>query len=239
MATAETITPPPTEQRNRHRRWIFTVAAVAALTVVGAVVVVTRDDAAEVSASSEDTAETAEEIAEDFLDAYRRFDADQAASYLAPDALLTTYAGPEGLAGELRWSEASGYQLLPGSCQEQDTTSSGTTVRCPYEFHGIRSAEAGLGPYGDNFYDFTVLEGKIVWLSDNIAYLTNGFSSEMWEPFASWVRENHPEDVPVMYSSFPRSTHEASRTAESLRLWELRSQEYVQQLSDGADADTS
>jgi hypothetical protein len=238
MATTETLTSPPTEHGNRHRRLILTAAVAAALIVAGVVVLVTRDDASEITTGSEDTAGTPEEIADGFLDAYSRSDTEQVVSYLTSDALLSTFGGLEGLGGDFLWRQATGFELLPAPCEEQDTTSSGTTVRCPYEFHGIRSGELGLGPYGDNLYEIIVLDGEIVSATDHLAYLTNGFSSEMWEPFAGWVTENHPDDAAVMYASWP-STHLEARTEESARLWEQHSQSYVQELSDGADADAS
>ena len=39
----------------------------------------------------------------------------------------------------------------------------------------------------------------------------------MWEPFASWVSTNHPEDVAVMYEDETQSLERV--TEESIRLW--------------------
>ena len=54
----------------------------------------------------------------------------------------------------------------------------------------------------------------------------NGFSPELWEPFAAWVSSAHPEDAPVMYTG--RQAHARARiTEQSIPLWEQRTKEYV------------
>jgi hypothetical protein len=47
----------------------------------------------------------------------------------------------------------------------------------------------------------------------------------MWEPFAAWVRVEHPGDIVAMYTD---ESQEMQRvTEDSNRLWELRTAEYV------------
>ena len=57
--------------------------------------------------------------------------------------------------------------------------------------------------------------------------MTNGFSEQIWEPFAEWVRETYPEDGAVMYENWP-NFFMAQFTEEATELWELRSREYVE-----------
>jgi hypothetical protein len=47
----------------------------------------------------------------------------------------------------------------------------------------------------------------------------------MWEPFAQWVAENHPDDVLVLYADSSQSLE--MRTEESIPLWEQRIQEWA------------
>jgi hypothetical protein len=131
----------------------------------------------------------------------------------------------EGLRLQFSHGRAQGLRLLLDSCEAQSSSPSGTLVRCAYDYHGIRSDEIGLGPYSGSWFDITVLEGEIVSVSDHIQFMSNGFSSEMWEPFAAWVAETYPEDVAVMYTNSSQTMQ--SITEESNQLWELRSREYV------------
>lgn len=169
---------------------------------------------------------TAVEVATAFVEAYAAFDADKAASYLTDNALAELGGDVEDLRLGLSHRQAQGFKWLLDSCEAQNSSSSGTSVRCTYDYHGIRSDEIGLGPYRGSWFDITVLEGEIVSVSDHIQFMSNGFSSEMWEPFADWVAETHPEDVAVMYTDASQSM--ASITEESNQLWELRSREYVE-----------
>jgi len=171
--------------------------------------------------------EEAIEIATLFLKAYGAYDADRAASYLAPDALADFGGSVETFRLDVKHGEAQGFKLLLDPCEELATSSSGTVVRCPYAYHGIRSDEIGLGPYSDNYYDLTVLDGKIVSISNHIAFMTNGFSDQMWEPFAEWVAQNYPEDGAIMYENWP-AIFMQQFTEEASELWEQRSREYVE-----------
>ena len=89
----------------------------------------------------------------------------------------------------------------------------------------IRSDDIGLGPYTDNHWSLTVRDGKIVSAKQQIAYETNGFSKQAWEPFARWVSIYHPDDVLTMYVDDDKSMQQF--TEDSNRLWEQRSIEYV------------
>jgi hypothetical protein len=169
----------------------------------------------------------AENIATAFVEAYGAYDIDRAASYLAADADLSEFNGEvEGMRLQVRWQEATGFQVLLDSCARVNPAPFETSVRCTYYYHGIRSEEIGLGPYRGSWFDLRVLDGKIVSVSNDIEFISNGFSSEVWEPFAAWVAETYPEDVPIMYTDARQTMSQL--TEESIALWEQRTREYVE-----------
>jgi hypothetical protein len=215
-----------TDRRHWTRRALAGVAAVAAIVVV-AFLLTDRDDGDDrVAVSPASDGSTPVAVASAFLDAYGAFDVDRAAAHLAPDADVS---GLEGGRQDWRlgnaWLAAEGFELLARPCTAVHTGSAGTMVRCPFDFHAIHSAEIGRGPYGGSSFELTVSGGRIVSAAVNWSYLTNGFSSEMWEPFARWVSEHHPADAAAMYTD-PSHTLE-QLTEASIRLWERRTREYV------------
>jgi hypothetical protein len=167
------------------------------------------------------------DVATAFVEAYAASDVAKAASYLTDNALAGFGGEVGGLGPGLRQGQAAGFKLLFEPCEAQDSSPPGTSVRCPYDYHGIRSDEIGLGPYSGSWFDITVLEGEIASVSDNIVFLENGFSDQMWEPFAAWVAANYPEDGAIMYENWP-SIFMAQFTEESIALWAQRSREYVE-----------
>jgi hypothetical protein len=169
----------------------------------------------------------AQNIGNQFIEAYAAFDADKAASYLAADADLSEFTGDvEGLRPSIRWAEATGFQRLFDSCVATGATPTLMSVRCPYDFHGIRSEEIGLGPYSGSWVDIAIEDGRIVSVSDDIVFMENGFSEQMWEPFAQWIGRTYPDDGAVMYLNWP-NIFTAQLTEESIGLWEEHSIEYV------------
>jgi hypothetical protein len=189
------------------------------------------------SVSLDSSAADADEIAKGFLDAYAAYDADRAMTYLTDDAVLTDAGGvevfesPKAMRLALDFFEAQPYKQMILDCEQQDETAVGISVRCPFKFHAIRSDEIGLGPYGDNYWELTVRDGKIVSAETNLA--DNGFSQEMWEPFAQWVSAEYPEDAAVMYTD--RSHTGARISEESIQLWGQRSREYTQAVLTGPE----
>jgi hypothetical protein len=110
-------------------------------------------------------------------------------------------------------------------CEQVGNSESGVRLVCAFDMHGIKSDEIGLGPYIDNYWNLTVRDGRIDSAYQRMAYLSNGFSKQMWEPFAAWVRVEHPGDIVAMYTD---ESQEMQRvTEDSNRLWELRTAEYV------------
>lgn len=179
-----------------------------------------------VSCGAADQTATPVEIATAFVEAYGALDVETVASYLDEEADLQLFnADSDGLPMAFRWDQAAGFELLPDSCAETRTGPAGSVIRCEYDYHALRSEEIGLGPYSGNWLDLTVVDGKITSAFDHLETSSNGFSSEMWEPFAAWVAENHPDDVITMYGDPSQTAMEL--TDEAIALWEERTSEYV------------
>ena len=100
---------------------------------------------------------------------------------------------------------------------------------CGFDLHAFHSDEIGRGPYTDNYWDLVVRDGKVASAQSTWAYLTNGFSNEMWTPFQSWVASTHPLDIQLMYVG-----QAPAMTEESIRLWEQRTREYADAVNAGA-----
>lgn len=177
----------------------------------------------------------AEEIATRFVEAYGAFDAEEAITYLAPDAAILeligsvgAHRGVEGTPDELRLLisqlRATGYRQTLDSCEALGDSASGTMVLCAFDYHLFGSDRLGLGPYGGSSFDLTVLDGKIVRAAATFGI--DEFSPEMWEPFDAWVSESYPKDAKAMYDD---ETHSGVRLSEgSVRLWRRHVNEYVE-----------
>jgi hypothetical protein len=178
---------------------------------------------------------TAQEVATGFLEAYGAFDADRAITYLADEADISqliaqaTSADVEGTLEEFRMFisllEAEGYKQILQPCEQLASSAFGTELRCPFDFHIIRSDEIGLGPYSGSYFDFTVHDGEIVEAAKTFAI--GEFSPQVWEPFADWVLINYPEDLAMMYTGGGTG---AALTEESIALWEQHSREYAEEV---------
>jgi hypothetical protein len=144
-----------------RQAWIRTGVALLTLAVVPSC----SDDDQSAKATTSERADppttpagdaSPEDVTVAFLDAYGAFDADHAMTYLTDEALAGMWGTPESFRLELALLEAQGYKETITGCEPPGDSSSGTTVRCAYDFHGIRSDEMGLGPYSDNYWEFTV-----------------------------------------------------------------------------------
>jgi hypothetical protein len=240
MTMIETA-PTPTEPTNRNRWPMIAAAAAVVLVVAGALVFATRDDDAEpvVTAVPQTTVSpdvapdldpavtaNATEVATSYLAAIASFNADTAASYLT-EAALADVGGLERLRLDAAWDKASVFTILAGNCELRSESSTGATVRCPYDFQGIRSDEMGLGPFSGSYYQFIVEDGEISSVSGTIETDRNRFSVTVWEPFAEWVSTAYPDDAAIMYTDSSLSDYRL--TDESIQLWEQHSHEYVDQ----------
>jgi hypothetical protein len=213
--------------RRDERRIVMGFAAAALVLAVAC------DGAADAPATDQSAAE-AVEVVDGFLEAYGRFDAAAAATYLAPDAVITQLmVGAEDVEGtlhELRLNlamlEATRFEQMLGPCEvvSASASTSRITVDCSFDFHMFGSQEIGRGPFTDATYSFTVLDGKIATAEVDFDY-ADDLSPQMWEPFAEWVYEAYPEDAEVMYAD-PGAFQRLSE--ESVELWREHVRDYVQ-----------
>jgi hypothetical protein len=208
----------------------FAVAAAIGLMAVACSSGTGDGQGATTPANQPATASSAEpragEVATKFVKAFGAFDGERAITYLADNAYLEMDAPtPEAVPVFTSFLEGMGYkQILVDPCRVTGSSASGTAVRCPFDWHAIRSDEIGLGPYPGT-WDLTVRDGEIASVS--LHWDIEKFSPQMWEPFRDWVSKNYPKDLAVMYvdggSNF-------SLTEESARLWERHTREYVKEV---------
>jgi hypothetical protein len=166
------------------------------------------------------------EIATGFVEAFGAFDPERAVAYLAEDAEV-----PQGLFAEqlpvlISFYEAQGYEQTLDPCEVTSGFAHGTViVRCPYDFHAIRSEEIGLGPYHGSYWDLTIGDGEIVRAMQ--VWEIEKFSPQMWEPFQDWVSATNPKDFDAMYNG---GGTDFRVSEESIRLWEQHTREYVKEV---------
>jgi hypothetical protein len=228
-------------RRKQQRKRKMGALAAAAVIGVAAVALIVNNLGGQNRTEIVDQPEpTAGEVATGFLDAYGAFDADRAIAYLANDAdivgLMTAVAtqGVDGTVREFRlllsYLEAMGYEQILDPCEElASSASAGTTLRCAFDYHALRSDEIALGPFGGSYFDLTVLDGRIVRASKFFAI--EEFSVEVWEPFAAFISTTYPEDAAVMYVDDTYS--EVRLTEASIRLWEQHTRDYVEEVQAG------
>ena len=224
-------------RKQQRKRKIGAFAAAAVIGVAAVALIINNLGGQNRTEIVDQPEPTAGEVATGFLDAYGAFDADRAIAYLANDADivgLMTAVGAQSVDGTVRefrlllsYLEAMGYEQILDPCEElASSTSARTSLRCPFDYHALRSDEIGLGPFGGSYFDLIVIDGRIVRASKFFA--TEGFSVEVWEPFAAFVSTTYPEDAAVMYVDDTYS--EVRLTEESIRLWEQHTRDYVEEV---------
>jgi len=226
-------------QPKRQRRWsggkrigALAAAAVGLAVITALLIIQSRDEApatdqTPVAAGAQENTVNAraEKVATGFVKAYGAFDVEQAMTYLADDATIAVLGAQDDLRLLSSWLEATGYQQIVDPCEGVGNSASGS-IRCTFAFHALRSGELGRGPFGGSSFDLVVRDGKIVHASQD--WEIEKFSPQVWEPFANWVSTVHPKDAAVMYQD---DSHSGVRlTEESIRLWELRTLEYVEEV---------
>jgi len=223
------------ERKEAHRRMstLIVVAVVASL-AVGAVFAAREGTGSPMpSPATEPSVSNAvdEQVARRFLDAFGRFDAEQAMTYVAADADITGMdgfpdAGSKSLTMLTSFLEAFGWKQTITSCEVlKAALPTDTTVTCHFDWQGLRSDELDRGPFSDSEFVITVRGSKVVEAS--WYWNIQKFSVQVWDPFAAWVAKTYPEDVGVMYES---GQTDFRLSPESIRLWERRSQEYVNEV---------
>ena len=226
-------------QPKRQHRWsggkrigALAAAAVGLAVITALLIIQSRDEApatdqTPVAAGAQENTVNAraEKVATGFVEAYGAFDVEQAMTYLADDATIAVLGAQDDLRLLSSWLEATGYQQIVDPCEGVGNSASGS-IRCTFAFHALRSGELGRGPFGGSSFDLVVRDGKIVHASQD--WEIEKFSPQVWEPFANWVSTVHPKDAAVMYQD---DSHSGVRlTEESIRLWDLRTREYVEEV---------
>jgi len=227
MSTStQSVKPDPVleQQHKRQARWSqrkkigALVAAAVALVLIAALLIIQSREGAPAT-------DQAEGVATGFLEAYGAFDVEQARTYLADDATIASIGAADDLRLLLSYLEATGYRQILHSCERAGNSASGS-VHCTFDFHALRSGEIGRGPFAGGSFDLVVHDGRIVQASQY--WETGKFSPQVWEPFAGWVSTAHPKDAAVMYQDESHSN--VRLTEESIRLWGLRTREYVEEV---------
>jgi len=212
------------------RTWTAGVAAAAAAAAVVAVsvpsVLPSRTNDGDAPAGEPET--PAVRVASEFFDAFRSFDRERAASYLAEDADLQIWvlrSGEDAWRRGNRWLEAAGWDPTLLSCEQTGTSALGTYVECAFDYHALHSEQLGRGPYVGALFRCTVDEGEIV--AARMSGSSPEFGEEMWDPFAEWLNKTYPDQAAVMYEE-PEQEWE-SLHPRSIELWRELSLEWAQE----------
>jgi hypothetical protein len=204
-------------------------ATITVLVACGVLLLAPGDMASSRTVATPAPVTKAERVAKRFVDAYGAYDASRALKYLSKEGIATgsghtslSWGSPEQFRKEVAMNRARHIEQKPPVCEQQGDSAEGTTVRCAFDFHAFRSDEIGRGPFGDNYWELVVRDGKVRSAVSTWAYLTNGFSAQMWEPFQRWVTSAHPEDVQTLYP-----VGDPPITDQGIRLWERRLREWA------------
>lgn len=238
--------PPNTDQPKRYRGPAWAVAAfVAVLGVAAVLVLVFAGDESEIAGAPDDPVATATA----FVEAYTTGDMETAAAYLPADAHFEytrpadtgsfsgdfSDLGMEGLSLIAQFDEAVGMTWLPGPCELQDSTSAGSNVVCPYDFHGFHSDERGLGPYSGSAYRITILDGEIISFIDLVKPEDgSAWEVENWDAFNTWVRETHPEDWATLGDEQAIASLVTSSPDQAIEMYERLMQGFVESENQGS-----
>jgi hypothetical protein len=235
-------------RRDRKRRKErFTAGVVGIAVFVAAVWIVTsgvssdRTQRPANEPSTVNSTDAAEDVVRGFLAAFGAFDAEAAMTYVADDADLRELIDPPAPANKKSLSlmlalfEVVDYQQTITWCQAVPF-GSGTSVVCGFDFTTIDAVELGRGPFTGSTFVFTVRDGEIVKAAVN--WNLDQYTSQVRAPFAEWLAATYPRDFEVMYGSIPprpagfRQVH-YRLTEESIRLFRLRTREYVESVQQG------
>ena len=221
--------PRPAPSRSGWRAWTVGVAAAAAVAAVVSLPALVPRQTEDRESPARVPEPSAIRVARDFVDAFASFDRVRAASLIAEDAELhiwTDRTGADVWRQGLRWLEAVGARVILRSCELEGSARLGTLVECAFDWHVLHSDELGYDPFVGGLFMFYVDDDRIVWARQSGA--SDVFGVEVWDPFAAWVRETHPEDAPEMYADWPSQGYEAL-TPRSIELWRELSREWVQE----------
>jgi hypothetical protein len=240
VASSDVVAPvvalPTVTTTTRHPwRTIVGVAAAVALIAVGVTIGVRQDDppAPQVSAAAR---ARAEETAREFVGAVGEYDADRALTMLSPRAVKSEWGSPDVFRLELELMEASGWKQMVHDCDASAVvelsspsgrlevkprvkSAAGVTVYCTYDYFALRSDELGRPRYENAYWVLVVKQGRIVSAENRISRTSFDDGN-----FHGWIQSAYPDDATAMYEA---KTSVWKRSAESVRLWDAHTREYV------------
>lgn len=248
MTLTEITTEAPTK-RPRDNRWVLAaIVAAAIVLIVAGALLLSRDNGQEpvpvappttltsvaptnaVEQGAGQSVDEAVAVVRSFYDARNAFDADTALSFLTDDAIVWPWsqgtAEPHGIAGpddfrlQTESAASTNAKLMLGDCTAVEHQGPGIKIRCGYEYQDLRSDELGIGPFGNKTTDVLVVDGKITSIVES-GHSDDEFQQLLWDPFGAWLSARHPEDAAVKDAG-------DTPNEESIRMWDQRSQEWVQ-----------
>ncbi|MGI9622779.1 MAG: nuclear transport factor 2 family protein [Acidimicrobiales bacterium] len=168
-------------------------------------------------------------ISRTFMEALDSWDADTATALLASDAVIVDLAeNAEEYVALSAYHEATGWRFHVNECREVNEGPP-AIVRCTYTTENDMSRALGVGPFIGSFFQFQIADGEIIDLTHK--FDTTAYSPQVWTPFLSWVRSNHPGDVGTMYD-LSGSEQLPLTTPESVALWERYTTEFAESLAE-------
>jgi len=213
------LQPDTTESGPSRRAWMGAAAALAIVAGAALVVWLITSPGNDVA-----TPETPLEVAEAFVNARDARDIETTLALLAPDVEIVNDLAnePEGYRTTFRRFEIMEWRTHLEECSvEQEGPPA--LVTCTYTHEGAWSQALGVGPYGGSRFIFRIEDGLITRV--NNLFDTSEFSSQVWEVFAAWVSENHPDDVLRLYQDASQSG--MLTTPEALDLLQQFTNEFV------------
>ena len=221
------------EVKTRQRTGVAVSAAVVLVVLAGAFFASTRllgSDDSSLPAGPSRT-DRAIQVATSFFAAFDDNEADGMLALMTEDAITPEWNSEADLRDDARWRAAAGWTETQRRCaQNGEAIGDIVYLRCDFSLHALGSAEIGRGPFAGGYWAVHVQDGKIVYLQSDFPYSTNGFATQMWEPFEAFVSNNYPDDHSAMYDE---QLDFGKLTAESVRLWEQHVADYVATETDG------
>ena len=139
-------------------------------------------------------------IARAFIDARDARDIDAALALLADDVVISDIDdSPSAMRARFDSFEATDHRWYVEECTVQEPGPPSQVV-CTYTHENAWSRALAVGPFDGGSFTFMIEDGLIQSLSH--FFDTAEFSPQVWEVFADWVAENHP-DV-VVYQMYAR-----------------------------------
>jgi len=213
--------------RGHHTKLLAAAAAVVLVVAGAAVWAWSQRGHTSTSVNHQSGSEaTAMQTATGFVDALSSFDVPRARHLLAPGATFSGAVDSRSWAEVMRFFHQTGGRIIPDSCFVLDQTSLKTVVDCPYSYQLMRSGDLGLGPYTGSTFEITTRNGQVTHVYMDHETDTNGWSSQMWTPFATWIDTFHHHDGATMYPDWPRQHHWPA-TNQAIRLWSERTRQFV------------